>query len=356
MNVTIIGGGNIGTLLAADIARKNHSVTVYTPKADKWNYTISVYNSEEEFLFSSKLYLVTDDMEKAINDAQIILVTLPAYMFDDLANKMLPYIKSNQFIGFFPGSGGVEYAFKKFIERNVTIFGFQRVHSIARLKEYGKAVYELGRKDILHMASIPCHKAESIAQIMSEMLDIKCVSLINYLSVTLTPSNPILHTTRLYSIFKNYMADDVYPLPIPFYENWNDDSSEILFACDNELQDLCKVIPLELNSVISLKEHYESYTPHEMTIKINNIAAFKGIMTPMIFQEDAYIPDWQSRYFTADFSYGLKIIYDISRLFEIDVPNIKMVWEWYKQTTPLKKLSYFELNMTKKDFMELYKK
>lgn len=44
MRITIIGGGNIGTLMAAEMAHNGHSVTVYTKRADKWSKIIKVLN------------------------------------------------------------------------------------------------------------------------------------------------------------------------------------------------------------------------------------------------------------------------------------------------------------------------
>ena len=42
MRITVIGGGNIGTLMAAEMAHKGHEVTMYTSKPAKWNKEISV--------------------------------------------------------------------------------------------------------------------------------------------------------------------------------------------------------------------------------------------------------------------------------------------------------------------------
>jgi len=41
--------------------------------------------------------------------------------------------------------------------------------------------------------------------------------------------------------------------------------------------------------------------------------------------ESGWVPDWSSRYFTADFSFGLKIIRDIAKMFDVDTPNIEKV-------------------------------
>ena len=50
MNITVIGGGNIGTLMAAEAANKGHNVTVYTSKPYKWGNSIDVYDSDDNLL------------------------------------------------------------------------------------------------------------------------------------------------------------------------------------------------------------------------------------------------------------------------------------------------------------------
>ncbi|MCI1269929.1 MAG: NAD/NADP octopine/nopaline dehydrogenase family protein [Ruminococcus sp.] len=334
MKITVIGGGNIGTLMAADMAEKGHQVTMYTSKPEKWSESITVLDSDDNLLRTGNLYAIKSDIGEAVKDAEIIWIAMPAMLFSSLADKLYDAVKPGQMIGVVPGSGGAEFAFHKLIDKGCTLFGLQRVHSIARLKEYGHSVYELGRKSELQIGSIPAERAEKICEIVQGFFDIPCRALPNYLCVTLTPSNPILHTTRLYSMFKDYKNGMTYPKNILFYEEWSDFASEMLIACDAELQQLCSAIPLELKDVVSLRVYYESQTVAAMTEKISGITAFKGITSPMKETENGWIPDFSSRYFTADFSYGLKIIKDIAELFGVLIPNIGTVWNWYKQTNP----------------------
>lgn len=354
MKTTILGGGNIGTLMAAEFAKKGHDVTVYTSKPEKWSNEIEVYDASDRLLKSGVIKKTTDSIEEALDGAEYIWVVMPAQLFSSLAKKMTPYLKAGQYIGVVPGSGGAEFAFHDAIKKGCTLFGFQRVHSIARLKKYGHAVYELGRKDELQIGAIPSDKTVEICGKVSAMFDMPCVPLSNYLSVTLTPSNPILHTTRLYSIFKDHTEGKVYPRNFLFYEEWDDPSSEMLIACDGELQKLCDVIPLDLKSVKSLRDHYESHTVDAMTKKISSIKAFKGLKSPMTETENGWVPDWNSRYFTADFSFGLKIIRDIAKMFGVDTPNIEKVWEWYLNAAKVNKDSYFENKLDKDSFLKLY--
>ena len=46
-------------------------------------------------------------------------------------------------------------------------------------------------------------------------------------------------------------------------------------------------------------------------------------------EKDAFIPDLHSRYFTADFPYGLMVIKQIGDIAGVSMPNIEMLLEWY---------------------------
>ncbi len=354
MNITIIGGGNIGTLMAAELAEKGHMVKVYTSRADCWSNCIEVFDANDSFLLEGKIQCSTSDLKQAVNEADMILITVPAQTFPDISRKLFPYVRKGQYIGVIPGSGGAEFAFKTLTEKGSILFGLQRVHSIARLKECGKAVYMLGRKKRLEVGSIPREHSVEIAKMLEEMFDIPCVALPNYLAVTLTPSNPILHTARLYAMFNDYYLGKIYDRNMLFYEEWNDESSKFLIACDKELQMLCNRIPLDLNSVESLCDYYESHTPHAMTMKIRGIEAFKGLYSPMKCIGNDWIPDFESRYFTADFSYGLKVIKELCDLFGVEDESITKIWIWYEQVSPENAKRAFKLKMETKDFIEMY--
>lgn len=354
MKITIIGGGNIGTLIAAEFSNKGHEITIYTSKLKQWSKELFVYDADENLLLTGSVSNVTNSMQEALELAEYVWITMPAQLFSKLAESMLPFVHSGQKIGVIPGSGGAEFAFYKLIEKGCILFGFQRVHSIARLKEYGKAVYELGRKSELQIGTMPVSKTAEICNTIEELFNMPCVALDNYLSVTLTPSNPILHTTRLYTLFKDYELGMIYPRNFLFYEEWTDESSQILIQCDKELQNLCKVIPLKLDSVKSLQEYYESQTVEAMTKKISGIKAFQGLVSPMKEVKNGWIPNWSSRYFTTDFSYGLKIIKDIAMMFHVSTPNIDIVWKWYEKMALKNNIEVFHINLTIEEFIKRY--
>lgn len=354
MKHTIIGGGNIGTLMAAEMANKGHEVIIYTPRYEEFDGKIKVFDIEDNYLFEAALANVTGSLKTAVENADVVWITVPSIMFREMSALLFPFIKKGQLIGVIPGSGGAEFAFKNLIEKGCVLFGFQRVHSIARLKKYGEAVYMLGRKKSIEAAAIPSQNTKRICDMIEKLFDMPCAMLPNYLNVTLTPSNPILHTARLYSMFKDYNKGMTYPKNYLFYEEWTDDSSEILLNMDEELQTLCETMPLDLSCVVSLRKYYDSPTIEKMTNKIKDITAFKGLTSPMIEKTDGWVPDFQSRYFTADFCYGLKLIKDLGDLYDVKMPNINLVWKWYEAMDPDNAENAFCLTCSKEELEAMY--
>ena len=331
MNICILGGGNIGTVLLGDIAsKKEHTVNLYTSKPAKWSKIIRVVDVENNKTIESEINKITNDL-KILEDADIILSTLPSNVFKKMSKDIMNHISDGTFFGFVPGSGGCEFCCKELLNRDCTIFGFQRVHSIARIHEYGKEVYVTSRKKEIQIGAVPKEKTKVVCKMIQELLDMPCRALENYMCVTLTPSNPILHTSRLYAMFKNYKDNMIFERNILFYEEWTDESSRVLIALDEELQKICRAYDkLNLLEVKSLKEHYESDTVEKMTKKISGIQAFKGITSPMKKVERGYIPDKDSRYFKEDFLYGLCMIKAFGDIAKIDTPTVDEVLKWYE--------------------------
>lgn len=332
INVCVVGGGNIGTLILGDIGiREDISLRLFTSRPEQWENKIEVWH-DNTIKHIGKIDLISNNPVDVISDADIIIFTLPSHIFPKVIDDIKEFIKPGTIIGIIPGSGGGEFFCRELIEKGCIIFGFQRVHGISRIKEYGKSVYDLGRKSELYIATIPSRKVGEICKIIEEIFYIKCNCLPNYLNVTLAPSNPILHTTRLYSMFKDYKDGVYWNEKIKFYEEWNDNSSSILISCDSELQKICENIRgLDLKNVKSLKSHYDVETVTEMTEKITSISAFKGINAPMKYTTEGYIPDLNSRYFLEDFLYGLCIIKGFGDILKIDTPNIDEVLRFYER-------------------------
>ena len=354
MKVTIIGGGNLGTLMGATFAYRGHEVIIHSSKPEKFTEEIEVYGKNEEFLYKGKINKVTNDWKEAIEDADLVWVTVPPQMFVETAKLIKPFTHKGQMIGIVPGAGAAEFAFESLIDDGVRFFGLARVPSIARVKEYGKSVYMLGPAPELLIGSMPAKIADEICQEIQPLFGINCRPVANYLVVAFTPSNPVLHTSRIYAMFKDYIPGNHYPINELFYENWPIEGAECLLDCSDELQQLCKAIPMDMRDVESMQARHNIRTPEELAARICSLDRLKGLYSPVMKDDVGYIPDFNSRYFVSDFPFGIKIMIETANLFNVPTPTMDKIWQWYERVQPERAKKSFELNMNQEEFLKFY--
>jgi len=334
-NITIIGGGNMGSLLAAKFSQA-HSVTLYISteeKAKQFSRAMCIFNEDTKTYMEGKIKAITSNLKEAVADSEWIFITYPSFLFYEFAGDLTPCLKAGQHLVGVPGSGGFELYFKKAIEKGCTITGLQRVHSVARIIEQGKEVRESGIRPALKVASIPNSFNNEACEAISSFYHLPVEPLDNYLNITLINSNPILHTSRLYRIFHEYPLKKEYESVPLFYEEWDVESSDVLIKMDAELFSIFDALEkkgLQVHGITPLLKHYESNNAEEMKNKICSIKSLKGLKTPAILNENGmFVPDLQSRYFTADFPFGLDILLSFAELTEVSCLEMKKVSDWY---------------------------
>ena len=123
-------------------------------------------------------------------------------------------------------------------------------------------------------------------------------------------------------------VDTPYDHQILFYREWDVASAQKLIDMDSEFMALLRRLPVREGVVPSLLDYYESHDAISLAEKIKSIASFQTITAPMKQIDGGWVPDFDSRYFTEDFPFGLKLIKDLAVENNIATPNIDMVLEW----------------------------
>lgn len=360
MKIAIIGAGNIGTHFAISFASMGDEVHIYSTRSKEISKNLELVDENSKIIKTAKIALVSDDLKVCLCGVDMIFITTPAQIANEICAKILPFISSSSSICFVPGGGGVEFAFKPCLEKGAKIYAISRVPSIARLIKYGKRLWASKPRAKLFISCLGGAKSDDFLEVLSKVFDCEVCFLNDFLNISLAGSNAILHTARLFVIFKNYEKGKFYnSLPL-FYEKWDDESSELLLGLDDELQSICRALSeFDLSGIKSIKEHYESQNIGELSAKIRSIPAFKGLKTPAIFIENkGFKPDFGSRYFVADFGYGLEVLARIAALFEVEVQKMKEVLSWYKSFSQSEKSFDFTRYKikNKNDFIDFYKK
>lgn len=336
--VCIIGAGNVGHYLMAFLGSdKDLTVNVFTPRPEGFGDRVESLNVQTGEVTVGRLGRVSADPADVIPSADMILFAVPSNVYQQDLELIWPFVDEGTVLGFIPGTGGVEFLAYRFIkEKHCAVFGTQRVPSGTKVAERGKRVNALEKRRDIRVASIPARINADICSFIGSTLGIKTVDLTDYLAVTFTPSNPILHTCRLYGLFHDYQEGDSWSRILSFYKEWSLLSSEMLLGCNAELQTCCRLLDaFDLSQVASLTEHYEIWTaPGEtdverMTNKIRSLLYMKDNAPMCANAEGRYVPDFSTRYFTEDFPFGLAILRDFCDACGVEAPYMDRVLSWF---------------------------
>ena len=326
MKITICGGGNLGHVCAGFLANRGHKVSILTTKPQLWGKSLEIIAPDGNFV--GQLASVSSDPNEVIPQAEIVLVCLPGFAIHDELEKIKPHLSKETIVGTVVSSTGFFFEAFEVLPSDVPLFGFQRVPFISRTIEYGHKAELKGYKESL---SVAIEQTENKAVIHKQLEDIfeKPITLLDsFYEVSLSNSNPLLHPSRTYTMWKDWKPGVVYPRNPQFYAEWTIEASSLLIKMDEEFQNLLKALGLKPGCIPTVLDYYESTDAESLTLKLQSIKAFQGIQSPMKEISGGFIPDFTSRYFTEDFPYGMRFIIETAQKHNFPIPTIENVYQW----------------------------
>ena len=327
--ICICGGGSLGHVTAGYIAgKKSVPVDILTRNPGRWSPQLTI-NTPEGDDFTACISRISDDAA-IVSDADIVLLCLPGYAIKGELQRIAPHIKPGTFVGSIFSSTGFFFEALEILPTDVPLWGFQRVPFIARTQEYGHIANILGYKPSYNIAAVRCNdeEREYFRKTVEYLFDAPTRMLNSHYEASFTNSNPILHPSRLYTLFADWNEDVFYSRQFLFYEEWNDAASQLLIELDKEFFSILAKLPVASDYLPTILDYYESSDAQSLTRKISSIEGFKGIKTPMIETEKGWQPDLSSRYFQEDFLCGLRYIYETAHKLGISTPTIDRVYTW----------------------------
>lgn len=128
MKITIIGAGNSGFVHAAKLIEIGFDVCICKNSESVHNEffhkverearfrVVDVTNSENSFYATPKL--ITHDIKKAVDFADVIMIMTTTLQHEEVAVKLAPFVRNKQIIALIPGYMG-SLIFKKYINKIV---------------------------------------------------------------------------------------------------------------------------------------------------------------------------------------------------------------------------------------------
>lgn len=326
VTITICGGGGLGHTCAAMFSQQEDvRVNMLTHHPERWNKTFRV--NTPKGMIMGKLENTTANPEDVVAKSDIVLLCLPAFLVEEEIIRLRPYLSESTVLGTVVASSGFFLFCHQHLPKTSKLFGLQRVPYISRVVEYGTEANLLGFRDELLMATENISDTESF-RLLCQRLFAERVSFVDsFYEVTLSNSNPILHTGRLYTMWKDLDGKPYNHCPL-FYKEWTDEVSALEIKMDEEFFSLLHKLGVNTTHIDTLLHHYEAIDAASMTRKIQSIEAFSTILSPMKQTEEGWLPDFNSRYFTEDFPFGLRFIWELAHKNNVNTPTIDRVYEW----------------------------
>ena len=326
MKITICGGGNLGHVCAGFLANRGHKVSILTTKPQLWGKSLEIVAPDGNFI--GQLASVSSDPNEVIPQAEIVLVCLPGFAIHDELEKIKPHLSKETIVGTVVSSTGFFFEAFEVLPSDVPLFGFQRVPFISRTIEYGHKAELKGYKESLSVSIEQTENKEVIHKKLEDIFEKPITLLDSFYEVSLSNSNPLLHPSRTYTMWKDWKPGVVYPRNPQFYAEWTVEASSLLIQMDEEFQNLLKAIGLKPGCIPTVLDYYESTDAESLTLKLQSIKAFQGIQSPMKEISGGFIPDFTSRYFTEDFPYGMRFIIETAQKHNFPIPTIENVYQW----------------------------
>ena len=219
------------------------------------------------------------------------------------------------------------------------------------------------------MATLPVGNIEKVAPQIEEILGLKIKRYPSFLPITLTPTNPIMHTARLMGMFGPEWRSKKYDRMIKFYDDTDEISQTWLSRLDSENQLIAKAAEesikgsvgplggsdanvLQLNNY--LKWTYGDNITKWDTCKdcFQTNKQFHGVGSPMKeVSEGVWEPDFNNRYFQEDFPFGLLANRGLAEILNVETPYMDEVIMWGQEEMGKKYLVDGKINPDEKPQM-----
>jgi hypothetical protein len=355
LKVAICGGGRTGHLNAilfkqlpdVQVSMHTHNQEVIEQYARQTPMQALLPDGST---LSARLDRVTSDAKAAVEDADIVIITVPAHARPQTLKDIAPHLTTSKpvFIGAIPGFCGFDWLAEATLpdRPNVVIWGMKDVPHTAFELTPGRSIKMGGGKSQLYVATHarePQTARRQLEKILTRLYG-PCVTMLeHFLEITLTPGNPIMHSSVIYGLIGPYgqWHRKIFPQRMCWWTECPELGAYFLERMDQESQQLCAVISqrlgIDLSSVKSLKQEIvEAYgeqirDPSSMLSILRTNQAYNDILAPMVPAADnraGYVIERESRAFNEDVAYGLVLLVEMAKRFDLKVPYIEEVLQW----------------------------
>lgn len=350
MKVAIVGGGASAHVLAVLLAKSGHEVRILTSRPKEWAQELELEAGDD--LIRGSIVGATSSPFEAIHEASIAFMCMPVHQYPLALRTLAPVLASNQdcIIGPVYGQGGFDWMMedvcKSYGLGRRRYFAIGLLPWIVRTKIYGKRAISYGPKFRNGIATSDLDTFDYLQENVLNDLSLNhwgCGGferVPNFLTLTLTVDNQIIHPSRCYALSRLHPAwESESEIPY-FYRDFDDSSATILQGVDDDYTSVRKALVVKhpdldnkyMLDYLSL-EHW-SYGSHNPDIRASfvNSNTLREIKPPVAVCKDGLFRlDANHRFFKDDFTFGLAISQWFGNRLGCRTPHIDLLVNWYRR-------------------------
>ncbi len=354
--ITVIGGGNSAHVLIPLLSKTGMEVNLLTRKPEKWSKTVALEFQNPSGVikdtYHGELNVISDDPAEVIPQADIIIMCMPVHAYRLSMHEIAPHINKTgkTYLGTVYGQGGfnwmAEEITREFGLENLVTFAFQLIPWICRTEVYGEKGIIYGAKPVNVAAVHPNGEFADLNDKLFSKLSYEWFGkggfelAENFITLTLSSDNQIIHTARMYGLFLEEGASWEKKVDIPyFYRDFTKKSAAILKDLDDDytlireaIKELCPDKNFEFMLDYLALDRKTNLTDSSTVLDtFDNMESLDSIRTPVIKFDDKWMIDRGNRFFKDDIYYGLCIAKALAEKLEIGVMHIDGVLYWVQQ-------------------------
>lgn len=315
MKIAILGAGNGGTAVAADLSLKGHEVTlIKTSKSmHNANFDYLVNNNGRARIIEggeekqAQIAHITRDLSR-IAENEVIIVYIQTTYHEDLIKRIIPYLREEQILLFNPGYFSTAYVLKHCVDKMPIIVEVQSSFIDCRIIEPG--VVRVGFRNVRNPLGIfPRDRKEEACRILDK-IGYPFTYLDSVVEAAIHNPNLIVHTVgAVMSIPRIEKTNGDY---VMYHEVFTPSVWKILESLDKEKMDVLEKLGFERIPYVEACKHRNSLDDDRDAKEV----FFWYASMPTRAKGPTTV---DSRYITEDVPQGLVLLETLGS--ELDVPT-----------------------------------
>ncbi|MBD3353155.1 MAG: NADP transhydrogenase subunit alpha [Candidatus Lokiarchaeota archaeon] len=317
-NISIIGSGNGGRAFAAYLSKKGYKVNLAfrDKRKIKSIYNYKMVQSEGEISGTFKLNLITNNYKKLVEQADIILLVVPAFAHKEIAARIAPYLHDGQIILLNPGRtwGAIEVYNIIKLKRpflDIHVGETQTLLLTSRaVKDYGVQVLRIkDSTDFCFYSNYPnydvYHTINEIFPELNPVYDIRITSL-NNIGAMIHPATVVLNSGSIHR-----KQDFLF-----YREGVIPHISRIIEEIDKKRCMILDALGVKALSFLRWVEEVYNVRAQDFYEAFQKIPPYATIKAPKMLKK---------RYLTEDVPTGLVPLWSIAQYLNLPTPTIESI-------------------------------